>query len=112
MLTLPFLDNIVLYSSCWYESAWQPHLIESEAAASQSEVGNAFFIVGLSYMLTSLPAGAVSIPLAGNIFLSQIQAAWFTKATVNTFHFIYLLSFTHIRLTKNAIDGNPKNVSL
>ena len=79
LLTLPFLDNIVLYSSCWYESAWEPHLRESEAAATQYQVGTAFFIVGLSYMLTSLPAGAVSIPLAavGKIFLSQIHAAWF-----------------------------------
>ena len=35
-------------------------LRESEVAATQYQVGTAFFLVGLSYMLASLPAGAVS----------------------------------------------------
>ena len=60
LISLPFIDNTVLYSSCWYETAWEPHLRESEVAATQYQVGTAFFLVGLSYMLASLPAGAVS----------------------------------------------------
>ena len=60
LLSLPFIDNTVLYSSSFYESGWEPHLRVSEAAATQYQVGMTFFLVGLSYMLTSLPAGAVS----------------------------------------------------
>ena len=41
------------------EAFWEQHLKDSEAAASQYEVGIAFSLIGLSYMLAACAAGLV-----------------------------------------------------
>ena len=52
------MDTAVILSSL-VEPFWEQHLKDSEAAASQYEVGIAFFLLGLSYMTAAFVAGLV-----------------------------------------------------
>ena len=56
----PFVDNALC--SAGYgtvKSFLEPHLKNSEAQATQTEVGIVFLIVGAAYTVTSLPMGTV-----------------------------------------------------
>ena len=57
-MILPLIDTAVIFSSLT-ESFWEPHLKNSEAAASQYQVGIIFSLMGLSYLLTSFAIGPV-----------------------------------------------------
>ena len=57
----PFIDNIVVFAgNGMVESFWEPHLKNSEAAATQYQVGLVFLVLGGSYTMTALPCGFVS----------------------------------------------------
>ena len=58
LLLLPFIDTGVIFSSIT-ESFWEPHLKNSEASATQYQVGMVFFLLGISYMVASFIIGAV-----------------------------------------------------
>ena len=57
-MVLPLIDTAVIFSSLT-ESFWEPYLKNSEAAASQYQVGIIFSLMGLSYMLASFAIGPV-----------------------------------------------------
>ena len=59
LLLLPFIDTGVIFSSIT-ESFWEPHLKNSEASATQYQVGIVFSLMGISYMVASFVIGAVS----------------------------------------------------
>ena len=59
LLLLPFIDTGVIFSSIT-ESFWEPHLKNSEASATQYQVGMVFSFMGISYMVASFVIGAVS----------------------------------------------------
>lgn len=55
---LPFIDTGVIFSFIT-ESFWEPHLKNSEAAATQYQVGMVFSLVGISYFVATLIIGMV-----------------------------------------------------
>ena len=58
-LLLPFIDTGVIFSSIT-ESFWEPHLKNSEASATQYQVGMVFSLMGIFYMAASFIIGPVS----------------------------------------------------
>ena len=59
-LMFPFVDNALCFAGYgMVESFLEPHLKNSEAHATQTEVGNVFLIVGAAYTITTLPTGTV-----------------------------------------------------
>lgn len=56
----PFVDNALCFAGYgMVESFLAPHLKNSEAHATQTEVGIVFLIVGAAYTVTALPVGTV-----------------------------------------------------
>ena len=59
-LMFPFVDNALCFAGYgMVESFLEPHLKNSEAHATQTEVGIVFLIVGAAYTVTTLPTGTV-----------------------------------------------------
>jgi hypothetical protein len=59
-LILPFLDNTVAFSSYgMFESFWEPHLKNSETAATQMQVAVGFLLFGGGYLASAIPSGLV-----------------------------------------------------
>ena len=56
----PFVDNALCFAGYgMVESFLEPHLKNSEADATQTEVGIVFLVVGAAYTVTTLPTGTV-----------------------------------------------------
>ena len=59
-LSFPFVDNALCFAGYGVvESFLEPHLKNSEAYATQTEVGIVFLIVGAAYTVTTIPTGTV-----------------------------------------------------
>ncbi|XP_059097397.1 MFS-type transporter SLC18B1-like [Tigriopus californicus] len=72
-LSLPFFDKFVLfYGNGIFESMLQPHMINTEAQASQLEVSMAFLIVAGCYMVTTPITGYVCDKMKCPILLSIV----------------------------------------
>jgi hypothetical protein len=57
---LPFLDTIVALSSQgMFESFWEPHLKNSETAATQMQVAVGFSLFGAGYLASAILSGLV-----------------------------------------------------
>ena len=60
-LSFPFVDNALCFAGYgMVESFLEPHLKNSEANATQTEVGIVFLIVGAAYTVTTIPTGTVN----------------------------------------------------
>ncbi len=56
-----FIDNIVIFvSNGMITSFWEPHLKDT-VSATQYQVAVVFFLMGASYMITTVPTGMVSM---------------------------------------------------
>jgi hypothetical protein len=57
---LPFIDNIVAFSSIgMFQSFWEPHLKNSETAATQMQVAVGFLLFGGGYLASTILSGFV-----------------------------------------------------
>ena len=66
------MDNALCFAGYgMVESFLEPHLKNSEANATQTEVGIVFLIVGAAYTVTTIPTGTVHYILHMNQLSSQ-----------------------------------------
>ncbi|TRY80377.1 hypothetical protein TCAL_13778 [Tigriopus californicus] len=72
-ISLPFLDKFILFcGNGMFESMLQPHMINSQAQATQFEVSMAFLIMAGCYMITSPLAGYVCDRIRRPVLLSIV----------------------------------------
>ena len=61
-MSFPFVDNALCFAGYGMIASFlEPHLKNSEANATQTEVGFVFLILGAAYTLTTIPTGMVHV---------------------------------------------------